>query len=667
MLTLGIDTGGTYTDAVLLDPAARRIVAKTKVFTTKHNLASCIDDSLRAFSSEMLGRVSLVSLSTTLATNSLVEGTTGRVGLVVMGRLPEGPLPVAVWRHIGGLLDIKGRVIHPVDPEEVARTVAEIAGGVDAMAVSGFASVRNPAHELAVRDTIRRTVDLPVVCGHELSSALGHNDRTVTAVINAGLISKIEALVQAVRDIMAARRIEAPIMVVRGDGSLIRDDAALSRPIETILSGPAASIVGGLYLSGRADALLVDMGGTTTDIAHARDGTVAINPNGAMVGGWRTMVRAAEIATFGIGGDSRIAPGAEPGSVEIGPRRVTPFSVAGSAEPGIAQSLARAASQPAGEICLASQGTFYRLVADPGPGAAAIESAVAAALRGGPLSAGDIAMRLATGVAHLPLDSMCRNAMVEAISLTPTDILHASGELTLWDAEAARAGALLFSKKMELDLDEFLEKVRSDITDALAVACLDSAVRFSGGGEIGTAALRHLVGTASGDDENDIVATRFSLKKEIVAVGAPVGAWLPAVGNFFTTPVVIPEHAEVANAVGAAVGQVRVAVRALVRPDRERKVYRAHAPGAAQEFASRGEAEEWALEQALRAARDRILEWGGVNAAVTERIDPRHVVDGDGTPRYIETTISVEAAGNPSAIHGESGHIENFGKRQPLS
>ncbi|MCD8349868.1 MAG: hydantoinase/oxoprolinase family protein [Planctomycetaceae bacterium] len=651
MLTLGIDTGGTYTDAVLLDPVARHIVAKTKVFTTRHDLSSCIGDCMQAFSPEQLGRVSLVSLSTTLATNSVVEGDTGRVGLLVMGRAYEGAMPVTMWRHIGGLLDIKGRVVHPIDPDEVTRVAAEFVGRVDAMAVSGFASVRNPAHELRVRDSIRESLDLPVVCGHELSSSLGHYDRTITAAINAGLISKIEALIQAVRNIMAAKRITAPVMVVRGDGSLIRDDAAMTRPIETILSGPAASIVGGLYLSGTTDALLVDMGGTTTDIAHAHAGKVAINPSGAMVGGWRTMVRAAEIATFGIGGDSRIAAGAEPGSVEIGPRRVQPFCVAGSDNPHLAESLARAASLPAGEISLTSQGVYYRLLTDPGPTATPIEAAVASALRDGPLCAADIAMTLVVGESHIPLDEMCRKSILGAISLTPTDILHASGELALWNSDAARSGALLFAKKLELDSDEFVAKVRADINDILVVSCLESAIRFSCGKEIGNDALRHLVRATGDDGDNDVLTTNFRLKKKIVAVGAPVEAWLPPVGEFFATPVVIPKHAEVANAVGAAVGQVRVTVEALVRPDRERKIYRAHAPDGNAEFTTRDEAEQWAVENALRTARERIQEWGGANARATERIEPHHVVDGDGNPLYIETKISVEAVGNPSAIH----------------
>lgn len=650
MLTLGIDTGGTYTDAVLLDSAARQVMAKTKVFTAKHDLTRCIGDCIRALPAEMLSRITLVSLSTTLATNAVVEGDTSRVGLIVMGREPEGRVPVAMWRSVSGLLDIKGRVIHHVDKNEVAETAREFLGKADAMAVSGFASVRNPAHELLVRDVIWEILDLPVVCAHELSSSLGHYDRTVTAAINAGLITRIETLIQAVRACMGAMAIQAPLMVVRGDGSLIRDDAAMMRPIETILSGPAASIVGGLYLSGLKDALLLDMGGTTTDIAHAHAGKVSTNDGGAMVGGWRTMVRAADIATFGIGGDSRIALSPELGRLTVGPRRVQPFCVAGSTNARVAETLAEVGRLPAGDISIASQGTLYRLIDEPGQVAPPLETAVATLLREGPLHAEGIARALMVGVAELPLEEMRRKATLAAVSLTPTDILHVTGELALWDAKASRAGALVFARKMGLELDEFIERAKTEMRHCIEIACLESAVRFGGGKDVGAGALAHLVRGLDDDGEGSLVQAAFMLKKDIVAVGAPVEAWIPEVGERLRTSVVIPKHAEVANAVGAAVGQVRVRVEALVRPDWERKTYRVHAPESTEEFASRYAAEQWGVENALRTARERIQAWGGANAQVVEQIEPYHVVDGEGDPVYIETRITVEAVGNPSVI-----------------
>ncbi len=654
MLILGLDTGGTYTDAVLLDPKVRRIVAKSKVFTDKSNLDLCIGECVRSLPGDLLRTVSLFCISTTLATNAVVEGDSGRVGLLLMGRKPDGKLPVSFYRQIGGLLDIKGKELHPPDEAEVRDAVAEALGQVDSFAVSGFASVRNPAHEVAVREIIRGVADLPVVCGHELSSSLGHYDRTVTAVINAGLMPKIKLLTAAVRATARDLRITAPIMIVRGDGSLIRDDAAAARPIETVLSGPAASIAGALYLSGADDALLLDMGGTTTDIALARDGKVSISGRGAWVGGWRTMVRAAAVATFGLGGDSRISLGALPGELRIGPRRVMPICVASRDDPGVGECLTRYSSCDAAELSVASHGTFYRLSREPELTASKIERDVANVLREGALNPVGIANRLFLGVAQIPAEEMCRRGILTAISLTPTDILHAIGSVSIWDSQASLAAAELYAKKMGLEPGDFLDKAHKAFTGKLAAASIESALRLSGRTDAHAPTLGALVEGALLEDD-DVFEASFILKKSIVAVGAPVEAWMPAVAQFLNARLVVPNHAEVANAVGAAVGQIRVFFDALVRPDRESVTYTAYTPRDRRDFTGRQEAEKWALEVIRRLAEARIEEWGGDNAVLSERITPNHVIDGDGTPLYVETKITVEAIGNPSAIQNDMG------------
>lgn len=650
MLVLGLDTGGTYTDAVLLDPGDGRVVDKAKVFTSRHDLPKCIEACIRSLAPDLLGGVSLVCVSTTLATNAVVEGDGGRVGLLLMGGRPEGRLPVAVWREVDGLLDIKGRVRRDVDPGQVRRTLADFAGRVDAVAVSGFASVRNPAHELAVKRVVGEVLDLPVVCAHELSSALGHYERTVTAAINAGLIPKITALVAAVRAVARNLGLTAPVMVVKGDGSLVPDDVAASRPIETVLSGPAASIVGGLYLSGRGDALLLDMGGTTTDIARAADGRVAVNPRGANVGGWRTMVRAAEIATFGVGGDSRIALGAEKGELLLGPGRVQPFCVAGSGDECLARRLEEYARLPENELSLTSHAVFYRLLARPEFPATRLEGEAAAALADGPMSVAGLADALGTGVSEIPAEDMCRRGLLAPISLTPTDLLHAAGELDIWDASASRAAVAVFAKKAGEEPDRLLARARRLVTERIAAACVESAMRFSGQPDAHGPTLRRLVADAFRPGGAGLLAASFALTGPIVAVGAPVAAWLPAVGEFFGARVIVPRDAEVANAVGAAAGQVRTRLEALVRPDRERSAFTGYSPSGRREFADRAEAEAWALEAARSEAAKRIESWGGAGAVFAETIEPRHFIDGDGNRLYVETRIVVEAVANPSVI-----------------
>ena len=341
-LALGIDTGGTLTDGVLFDLDHKKIVAKTKVITTRHNLTlavdQCLDHLLSQREQAELDRIKMVSLSTTLATNAIVEGQGAEVGLILIGCKPDQGLPTPFLISIGGGCNLKGKFKEEVDLAAAAAAVAEMRDKVDAFAVSGYLSVRNPAQELAVEELIRELTGYPVVCAHQLSSELGFHERTVTAVLNARLMPLITDLMAAVKKSMARRALKAPLMVVKGDGSLISEKKARERPIETILSGPAASITGAMALTGIEDGIVVDMGGTTTDLALLRDGRPSIDSRGARVGGWLTRVRAAEITTIGLGGDSFVDVDGS-GVLSIGPQRVFPLSWVASQHPHIAREL----------------------------------------------------------------------------------------------------------------------------------------------------------------------------------------------------------------------------------------------------------------------------------------------------------------------------------------
>ena len=207
-------------------------------------------------------------------------------------------------------------------------------------AVSSFFSVRNPAHELAARELIREITGLPVTCGHELTSKLDAPRRALTTALNARLIPQLQHLIRAVEGLMREKGIAAPLMVVKGDGSLVSAEFALNRPVETILSGPAASVVGARHLSGEGDVLVSDMGGTTTDVALLRDGRPILDRNGATVGGWKTMVEAVAVHTFGLGGDSEIRR--EGNRLEVGPRRLVPLSLLAREHPASPRDIARA-------------------------------------------------------------------------------------------------------------------------------------------------------------------------------------------------------------------------------------------------------------------------------------------------------------------------------------
>ncbi len=248
-IRIGLDTGGTYTDAVALDSQGH-VTASAKALTTHWDLSIGLGDAIRAVLAglpEGVTRedISLVSVSTTLATNAVVENRFSPICTLLVGfddnmversgvKSMEG---CAVARVRGGH-DATGEELEPLDELAVDAAVAEFGSTVEAFAVAGLFSVRNPAHERRVRDRIRSRSTKPVTCSHELSSKLDAPQRALTAALNARLTPQIRHLLEALGRVLAVETIAAPLMIVKGDGTLMRAEVALEYPVETVLSGP---------------------------------------------------------------------------------------------------------------------------------------------------------------------------------------------------------------------------------------------------------------------------------------------------------------------------------------------------------------------------------------------------------------------------------------------
>ncbi|MFW6456943.1 MAG: DUF1638 domain-containing protein, partial [Planctomycetota bacterium] len=275
---LGIDAGGTYTDVVVYDFDRDSVLAKSKSLTTQWDYTIGIQSALDNVDPALLQEVGMVAVSTTLATNAIVEGSGQKVGLIVMppyGLFAPSDLDHRPIRPISGRLDITGEELEPVDADEI-RSVGRdlVKEGVGAFAVSGFASTVNPRHEKEVKRILAAETGLTVSCGHELSDMLNFRTRARTAVLNARIIPRLQRFLGQTREALHLRDIQARVMTVKGDGTLMSTEAASERPVETILSGPAASVAGARYLTGRGNATVIDMGGTTTDTASLEDGKV---------------------------------------------------------------------------------------------------------------------------------------------------------------------------------------------------------------------------------------------------------------------------------------------------------------------------------------------------------------------------------------------------------
>lgn len=680
-IALGIDTGGTYTDAVLVETDSGKVQASAKSLTTHHDLSIGIKEAVSRLLTEdrsTLGQIGFVGLSTTLATNAIVEGQGSPVTLLLIGYDPQmlekhGFLDALVTDdivHVQGGHSADGEQVAPLDTEAVRQAVAGRRGQTAAFAVSGYFGVRNPSHEVQAREIIHQVSQewpeqqgqpLPVTCGHELTTKLNSVRRATTAVLNARLIPLLQDLTTTVRDSLDAMGIAAPLMIVKGDGSLVRADWAMHRPIETILSGPAASVVGTRYLADRSNMWVVDVGGTTTDIAVLRNGLPVLNQEGAEVGGWRTMVEAADVHTVGLGGDShvRLDGGHTVGTngLTIGPRRVLPLSLLATQYPEVVSELDR---QLEARERIRLTGQFALLHRRPDTALSSQDKDLLKALQDGPKSLVWLADHVRYGpLVVRQLDSLVARQLVRRAAFTPTDALHVLSRYEEWETLAAQAGAQLLALQMGLSVESFCEQVvslmSSRITTELVSKVLGDEASFPAWQQEPTAValLARAIGQVPGSD----LECAFALRQPLVAVGAPVEAYLPQTAEQLRTELVIPQHSEVANAIGAVAGSVVQRVHAYVRPMEAEAYYRLYLPNGTRDFNRIEQAVSFAEQVLPPIAIARAQAAGAEQIEVdVERIDHRTLLKEEwGQDLYVETSLVCTAIGRPSLVRSDAG------------
>jgi len=574
---LGIDTGGTYTDGVLIDRGTRKILNTAKTLTTKPDLSQGILAALKELLPDDPTQIKLVVISTTLATNAIAEGKGQPVALFLLGYDPEliqgfslgSRFATSSYHYFQGGHDLYANEQAPLDAEGIRETVNKIQDKVEAFAVSGYFSPFNASHEEQAFQIISELTDHPVVLGHELSIRLDSVQRATTATLNASLLSHLQRFIQAMEASLRERKIYAPLMVVRGDGALVGADNARNRPIETVHSGPAASAIGGRFLADVEKALVIDIGGTTTDIALIEDGRVQIKEEGTTVGDYRTAVRAARIHSLGLGGDSFIRANVED-HLEIGPTRVKPLSSLAQEYPGTLQHLKKIAAEKHKRPNPRDIEFWYLIQQPPRTIVHPRAKQVIELLQNGPLSVPSVLEKL--GVFH-PLQSgatsLIQEETIGVAGLTPTDLFHVRGDFTPWNQEAARLGTQLMATHLQISLDEFIDRALEQMVTRIARETityltrqtLEPAPYYTRPDNLGLWLFEE---NASGEDP--YLGCEISLKMPLVGIGAPAKLLLPQVAELLHTEYISPPHYQVANAVGAAVGSVIAAQEAWVIP-----------------------------------------------------------------------------------------------------
>ncbi|MGJ8543808.1 MAG: hydantoinase/oxoprolinase N-terminal domain-containing protein [Sulfitobacter sp.] len=664
---LGVDTGGTYTDAVLIRDE-QEVIASAKSLTTRHDLAIGVGGAVRAVLEQSgvdPAQISLASLSTTLATNALVEGQGGRTALIYIGfkerDLAAHGLAEALkgdpYLICGGGHNHAGGEAAPLDEAAILAFLETHKGEVSGFAVASQFATRNPAHEVRAAQMVAEVTGRPVSASHQLSAKLNGPKRAMTAVLNARLIGMIERLIGRAEDKLRELGIAAPLMVVRGDGALISSAQARERPIETILSGPAASIVGAKWLTGAEHALVSDIGGTTTDVAVLREGRPAIDPQGARVGPYRTMVEAVAMRTSGLGGDSEVhflSEGLQ-GGVTLGPRRVLPISLVAQDAPEVVHRAleAQARSAAPGEY----DGQFLRAVEGQSQeGLGLREAALLARIGSNVQPMGDVLRaRIETGA----LKRLVERGLVQIAAVTPSDASHALGRVAMWDSDAARKALELFGRRrtgagemLARSAEQMAQIIVDQLTHQTGLCLLETAFAEEDPGFAGLPEqlARHELLQRGLGKHRGLLRIETGLNVPVIGLGASAASYYPAVGAMLGCEMVLPEHAGVANAIGAVVGQVVMRESGTITSPSEGK-FRVHLASGPQDFGDADSALALLETVLTQAAEARALAAGAVDLQLRVSRDIR-TAGVEARDVFVEAEMTVEAAGRPRVANG---------------
>lgn len=694
-LCLGIDTGGTYTDVVIADDEKKAVLYSAKSLTTYPDPISGIRSAIDEMPQDLLEKVSVVSVSTTLSTNTVLENTGDAAALILIGdsKLLNFDDENAVQNYIivSGGHDSDGNEAMPLDLQAIEEYVLSVQNKVSAFAVSSYFSVRNPEHELAAKALIRKLTSgvftgggsgsadgstggigstgsntdgsgstgcepHPVVCGHELAQSLGTYERGVTAYLNAMLLPVTRRFVNAVVSEIQRRGLKADIKILKCNGAVSGIEEAMEKPVESVFSGPAASLLGASFLSGCDTCLMIDVGGTSTDISLVEDGFPDISDNGAVVGGWRTKVRAIRMETSALGGDSQIwihLPSVSDSCVRdkliFGPRRIIPISRAAVLYPTILPSLQ--------ERWFADKFRFSEYVQ---PVRFYIRSGVLAVDLTAeeqriydkmkddvPVSINDIMWDLP----YVPVEtlkSLVSKKLVNMIGLTPTDVLHVLGDYNEFNTEAAVLASRItasfldtdhmelcrylkqrFALKMAQELVYFLaDKGFADNSENIVTTSRSDV--FNVGAHFEAAVDPSIVRS---DIFRGSVKTFLSFKKPllkykidipVVLIGGPVKAFADELRELADAEILTPDHFEVGNAVGALVGKIAkridISVRTVQTESRyvvRTNGYIVYFPGGRRSFVNREEA----LQYSRNLGRQLIMEYMEKESVPIEKVE----------------------------------------------
>ena len=343
-MLLGIDVGGTFTDAVVLNNKASgdvaQVLAQAKVPTTHEDVLQCLLAALDAVLIEnVAAQLERVVISSTIVTNALTEHKLDPVFLAVItgpGMNIKGHVPVTPY-YLSGYVDHRGKVTAQIDWTKHRDLLNKKGKGV--CAVSGKFAVRDPRLEFQAEHELTKCGYKKVFLGSELSGELNFVRRTNSAYFAAQVYTLFQSFSQRITRALAERGIKAPVHILKADGGTLPLEFASEQPVEAVFTGPAASVLGIEALAAPlVNSISLDVGGTTTDIAFWEQGLPLMAKRGAVINGYPTAVRSFHMRSIGIGGDSRIHK-LNDGSYQVGPEREGPAAAVGGGAATLSDAL----------------------------------------------------------------------------------------------------------------------------------------------------------------------------------------------------------------------------------------------------------------------------------------------------------------------------------------
>ena len=672
---IGIDTGGTYTDAVIYEFETKAILGTSKALTTKQDLSVGILEALDLLPAEPLKSAEVISLSTTLATNACVEDKGGIAKLIFLGGDSkiidkyggDYGLPKSNEMYIQeSYTTFSGEIEREPDWDLFCSGISDESGfsefsgfnGLDGAGIIEINAIKNSAVvEKKAKELFLEKYDIPVVCGHELFNELNCLRRASSTLLNARLFPVIREFMQAIKTAMKKRGINASVVIVRSDGSLMSEEFARRRPVETLLCGPAASVMGSAQLTEEAKSIVVDMGGTTTDIALIKDGVPYKATGGISIGRWKTFVDGLYIKTFGLGGDTAVHYNCAEKKIFLEDYRVVPLCAAAEKYPYIINNLKKLIETDRAHTKYLHE--HYMIIKDisDNPRYTAEEKKLCAELKKGPLPISEAAEVVDKDVYSLDIKRLIKEGIVQICGLTPTDIMHIRGDFNKFPVEAAVLAARYAALNLNISVDELCDCVYDEIKRKLYMNIVEVMLENKDGYYMKNGFNKDIdrfinesYDTAKTGLKHEFLSVTFSTDFTLTGVGAPIRIFLEDVAKMLGTTAVIPEHYEVANALGAIVGNIYASNTVEIKPVHTAAGitgYTVFGNTETKVFKDIRQAEEFALSDAKNSAHDEAVR-RGVQGEITVscRLSKDEAKAKDNMLVYLGTYAIADAVGS---------------------